>query len=535
MTYDFIIVGAGSAGCVLANRLSENPRHKVLLLEAGGADRNPMIRVPLLTRILYTMPSLNWGYDTEPQEHMGGRRVHWPRGKVLGGSSSINGMVYIRGQSSDYDGWRQDGCDGWSYQDVLPYFKRSEDHHAQGDDYHGVGGPLAVQRATSGSVLEDAYLNACQAAGMTWNEDFNGAQFEGCGVHDFTMRNGRRHSTASAFLRPAIKRPNLTVVTNARTTRILLEGRKAVGVAYRWGEREIEAHAAADVILCGGAVNSPALLMHSGIGNGSDLQRLGVKVAHDLPSVGENLQDHVGVYVAYECAQPDSLRRHLRFDRAAISVARAYLFGTGPGSALPLRCCTITRSDAALDLPNIKMTMIPSLVVENPWQRSDKEGFSIHAYQLRPESRGRLWLTSPDPESKPAIDPKYLSAESDRFVLRQTLRRIREIALQTPFDPYRSGEIAPGETITDDASIDEWIAANATTSFHPVGTCKMGRTDDSVVAPDLKVHGVENLRVADASIMPSITSGNTNAPTIMIAEKAADLILDLPPATELSA
>lgn len=525
MSFDFIIVGAGSAGCVLANRLSENPRNRVLLLEAGGTDRNPMIGVPLLARILYTMPSLNWGYDTEPQAYLKGRSIHWPRGKVLGGSSTINGMVYIRGQAADFDGWRQDGCDGWSYEDVLPYFTRSEDHVEFGAPFHGQGGPLSVQRATPGSVLEGAYIDACCAAGIAPTDDFNGAQFEGVGVHDFTMRNGRRHSTSAAFLKPIMKRTNLTVVTGATATKLLFEGRKAVGVAYRWGERTLSAHASSTVVLCGGAVNSPTLLLRSGVGGGSDLAALGIETVHDLPGVGKNLQDHVGVYAAYECSQPVSLRRVLRPDRAAFAVARAYLFGTGVGSAVPLRCCTITRSDTGLDVPDLKMTMIPSLVVENPWRRAGKEGFSIHAYRLRPESRGRLWLRSPDPGDKPAIDPMYLSAESDRIVLRRALGRIREIAAQGPFDAYRSGEIAPGTTIASDSDIDEWIAANATTSFHPVGTCKMGRGADSVVGPDLRVHGIENLCVADASIMPSITSGNTNAPTIMIAEKAADLIL----------
>jgi choline dehydrogenase len=531
VSYDFIIVGAGSAGCVLANRLSENPKNRVLLLEAGGADRNPMIRVPLLTRILYTMPSLNWGYDTEPQEHLKGRQIHWPRGKVLGGSSTINGMVYIRGQSADYDGWRQDGCEGWSYEEVLPYFKRSEDHATLRDRFHGTGGPLTIERAPSGSVLDDAYIAACQAAGIKPTDDFNGAEFEGVGVHDFTMRRGRRHSTASAFLRPALKRPNLTVVTNARTTKLLFDGRKAVGVEYRWGERAHEARAGREVILCGGSVNSPTLLMHSGIGNADDLRQLGIPITHDLRGVGENLQDHVGIYAAYEASAPVSLRRHLRLDRAAVSVARSYLFGTGPGSSIPLRCCTVTRSDPALDVPDLKMTMIPSLVVENPWRRADKEGFSIHGYRQRPESRGRITLTSSDPDAKPSIDPRYLSAESDRFVLRRALRRIRQIAAQAPFDQYRSGEIAPGADIQDDAEIDDWIAATVTTSFHPVGTCKMGQSPDSVVDPDLRVHGIANLRVADASVMPRITSGNTNAPTIMIAEKAADLILGRPTAS----
>jgi choline dehydrogenase len=532
MSYDFIIVGAGSAGCVLANRLSENPNTRVLLLEAGGADRNPMIRVPLLTRILYTMPSLNWGYDTEPQEHLQGRRIHWPRGKVLGGSSTINGMVYIRGQSSDYDGWRQDGCEGWSYEEVLPYFKKSEDHATLRDQFHGTGGPLTIERAPSGSVLDDAYIAACQAAGIKLTDDFNGAQFEGVGLHDFTMRRGRRHSTASAFLRPAMKRPNLTVVTHARTTRLVFDDRKAVGVEYRRGERTIEARASREVILCGGTVNSPTLLMHSGIGRADDLRHLGIPVTHDLSGVGENLQDHVGIYAAYEASAPVSLRRHLRLDRAAVSVARSYLFGTGPGSSIPLRCCTVTRSDPALDVPDLKMTMIPSLVVENPWRRAEKEGFSVHAYRQRPESRGRITLTSADPEAKPSIDPRYLSADGDRFAMRRALGRIRHIAAQAPLDQYRSGEIAPGSDIQDDAAIDDWIASNVTTSFHPVGTCKMGHGPDSVVGSDLRVHGIANLRVADASVMPRITSGNTNAPTIMIAEKAADLILGRPPASQ---
>mgnify|MGYP000459223454 CR=1 FL=1 len=337
-SYDYIVVGAGSAGCVLANRLSESGKHSVLLLEAGGKDTSPWIHIPLGYGKHFSNAAVNWLYSTAANPDGLNRAVVQPRGKVLGGSSAINGMVYIRGQSADYDGWRQDGCEGWSYEEVLPYFKRSEDHATLRDRFHGTGGPLTIERAPSGSVLDDAYIAACLAVGINPTDDFNGAEFEGVGVHDFTMRDGRRHSTASAFLRPALKRPNLTVVTNARTTKLLFDGRQAVGVEYRWGERTLEARASREVILCGGTVNSPTLLMHSGIGNADDLRQLGIPVTHDLSGVGDNLQDHVGIYAAYEASAPVSLRRHLRLDRAAVSVARSYLFGTGPGSSIPLRC-----------------------------------------------------------------------------------------------------------------------------------------------------------------------------------------------------
>lgn len=531
--YDFIVVGGGSAGCVLANRLSADSRNRVLLLEAGNSDWNPMIRVPLMAGVLYTLPSLNWGYDTEPQAALQQRRIHWPRGKVLGGSSAINGMVYIRGHARDYDTWRQLGLAGWSFADVLPYFLRSEDHLDRRDGFHGFGGPLAVRRATLDHPLYDAFFSACEGIGLTPTSDFNGVRQEGFGGHDFTIRNGRRHSAAAAFLHPASRRPNLHVSVRSRATRIRFDGRRAVGVDYVRGTAPASARARQEVILAGGTVNSPQLLMASGVGPAAHLAGLGISIVHDLPGVGENLQDHLGVFLQHECLEPITLYRLFRPDRALRAFVQAALFGTGPAATIPLEGCAFIRSLPELDVPDIKCAIVPGLSLEATQAKQGRHGYQITVHQLRPESRGRITLRSADPAEKPVIDPNYLSAPLDVATMTNAVKIIRRIFAQNSFERFRGEELTPGPHVRTDAEITDWIRSAARTVFHPVGTCRMGIDAMAVVSAELKVHGCEGLRVVDASVMPRITSGNTNAPTIMIAEKGSAMILGEKPLTAI--
>lgn len=528
-TYDFIIVGGGSAGCVLANRLTEDPRNRVALLEAGGRDRNPLIRVPILAGLLYTMPSLNWGYETEPQAHLGNRMVSWPRGKVLGGSSSINGMVYIRGHPRDYDEWREAGLEGWAYADVLPYFKRSEAHDSRADSFHGRDGPMGVGTSVAGHPLYEAFFEAGRQAAHPETEDFNGMEQEGFGRHDFTIRGGRRESTGRVFLRPAMRRRNLTVVVKAQATRVLFDGKRAGGVEYVHGGKTKTVRANREVILAGGAVNSPALLQLSGIGDGGALQRLGISVIADLPGVGQNLQDHLGVYVQHECLQPITLYGLFRPDRAVLAVSRAYLMGRGPGASVPLAGGAYLHTRPEIERPDIKCVLIPGLSLETSRAGQGRHGFQIAVHQLRPESRGFIALPSADPGEKPLIQPNYLAAPTDIQTLRDAVTIVRSLLARPSFDPFRGREIAPGGDVRTDTEIDTWIRGNARTVFHPVGTCKMGTDVSAVVDGSLRVRDVDGLRVVDASVMPRIPGGNTNAPTIMIAEKAADMILGKPP------
>ena len=521
---DYIVIGAGSAGCVLASRLSEDARVSVLLLEAGGTDWNPLIRVPLLTRILFNLPSLNWGYETAEEPGLDGRRMAWPRGKVLGGSSSINGMTYVRGHPRDFDDWRQAGCGGWGYDDVLPYFSRSE-RNPKGPPFHGSEGEMGVSRAPFVHPLDESFMASCAALGAARSEDFNGAEQEGYGLHDFTIDRGRRQSTSAAFLTPAKGRANLVVKSRALATRIVVDkGGRAGAVDFVSGGEVGTARARREIVLCGGAVNSPQILMLSGIGDAAALRRHGLAVQADLPGVGANLQDHIGAYVATECTQPITLRRQLRYDRAVLSVARALLLSTGPATAIPISACAFLRTSGDLEIPDVQITLIPGLVVQNPWRRPERHGFILNAYQLRPRSRGTITLRSADPTDKPVIRGGYLTDRKDIDTLREGVRLVRRIAAQRPFASVRGSEIAPGEAIESDAALDAWIRSNATTFFHPVGTCRMGTDPLSVVDPDLRVRGIEGLRIADASVMPTIVGGNTNAATIMIAEKAADLI-----------
>ncbi len=521
--YDYIVVGAGSAGCVIANRLSENPRHRVLLLEAGGRDINPMIHIPLLCGVLYPSRMSNWSYTSEPDPNLNDREIPIPRGKTLGGSSSINGMVYIRGHARDYDLWRQQGCEGWSYDDVLPYFRKSEQHLDRADDFHGNDGALRVKRGRMENPLFDAFIAAGHAAGYPLTDDFNGAQQEGFGRYDFTIANGRRQSTAVAFLKTARRRPNLDIITNAHTTKVVFEGKKAVGVEYeRAGERAL-AHAEAEVVLSAGAINSPAILQLSGIGRAEDLAAIGVNVLAESKGVGQNLQDHVAVYVQHLCTQPVTFRSMFRPHVAPLALLQAALFGTGPAAAFPLEGGGFVKTRPELEIPDIQFHFLPGLGPESGGLHT--HGFFSNVCCLRPESRGWVRAKSRDPHVQPAIHTNFLSAPNDVRTLRDGVKILRDVFSQKEFDALRGAEKTPGPGVQDDDGIDAWIRETAETIYHPVGTCKMGGDDTAVVDPQLRVRGVQGLRVADASIMPTLVGGNTNAPSIMIGEKASDLIL----------
>ncbi len=523
--FDYIVVGAGSAGCVLANRLSESGRHSVLLIEAGGRDSNPFIKIPLTAGLVYFWKSINWNYVTTPQTHLDGRSIAWPRGKVLGGSSSINGMMYMRGNAADYDQWAQMGLKGWGYEDVLPYFRKSEDHADRDDDYHGRGGALRVVKAKADHPLYQAFLRAGYANGHPENDDFNGVRQEGLGRYDFNYRDGRRESSATAFLRPAERRPNLTVWTKTHARRLVLEGRRVRGLEVERQGRPMTVTAGREVILSTGAVNSPILLERSGVGDPDVLAAAGVPCRHALPAVGTNLQDHLGVYLTYACREPITLYSLFRPDRAVRAALGVLLFGTGPGSAVPLEAGGFLRTRPDLEIPDIHITFVPGLNLETTRKGQGRHGYLINFYQLRPESRGRVHVDPNDPEGPPVIDPNYLEAEADRRCLRDGVRLAAKIGDTEPLARYNAGPISPGGPLQDDTAIDEWVRQGANTIFHPVGTCRMGVDPDSVVDQALKLRGLGGLRIADASVMPTIIGGNTSAPTMMIAEKAADLIL----------
>ncbi len=527
--FDYIVVGAGSAGCILANRLSRN--YRVLLLEAGGRDWNPMIRVPLMTRLLYEMPSLNWGYDTEPQLELGGRTVHWPRGKVLGGSSSINGMAYVRGHFSDYDGWAARGLKGWSYDEVLPYFRRLEDHQDKTSDFRGKGGPLRLTTPATTGPLPDAFFEACDQAGVPKNDDFNGKDQEGYGRHDFAIYRGRRQNTATAYLRQAQKRKSLTIWTRTHVTRINLRSGRATGVTcVRDGGQEEHVAVEGEVLLAGGAINSPHLMMLSGIGAADHLRQAGISPVHDLPGVGKNLHDHVGVYGIFDASNAQiTFNRFLRPDRALAAIGLAWAFGVGPAAMMPTQASAFVRSNADLDRPDIQLSLMPILPTKRllQWGAWRDDAFVIHAYQLRPGSRGAISLRSNAPTAKPLIDPGYLTDSEDLNALRNCLGIIRNIAQQDAMRPWISRERSPGPATVNRPAMDAWIRDSASTCFHPVGTCAMGTEPSAGAVTDanLRVHGIDGLRVADASVIPAITGGNTAAPVMMIAEKAAQAIL----------
>jgi len=520
--FDYIIVGAGSAGCVAANRLSADPACRVLLLEAGGRDWNPFIHMPAGLAQLVNFKSLNWDYHTEPEPHLNNRRLYWPRGKVLGGSSSINAMCYVRGHASDYDDWRDLGNPGWGFEDVLEYFTRGEDQQRGASEHHGVAGPLGVADLQHVNELSRVFIQAAEQAEYFRNVDFNGPVQRGFGLYQVTQRNGRRCSAASGFLRPVRSRPNLVVRTGALATRLLLAGTRATGIEYHRRGLKRCVHASREVLLAGGSINSPHLMMLSGIGPADQLEAAGVRTVHDLPGVGRNLQDHLDVITLTRCSQPVTYD-HL--NELAVGL-KYYLFGEGIGTSnIAEAGGFIASGRSTRPRPDIQMHFVPAMLDDHGRNRLPGDGYTVHACNLRPQSRGWLRLQSDDPRQPPAIHANYLSEPEDVEMMLECVRAAREILSQPAFRPFRAHEINPGDEVTDRAGLLEFIRNKAESIYHPVGTCRMGSDAEAVVDPQLRVRGIDGLRVVDASIMPTLIGGNTNAPVIMIAEKASDLIL----------
>ena len=521
-SYDYIIVGAGSAGCVLANRLSADPAVRVLLLEAGPRDWNPFIHMPAGLAKLVNFTSLNWNYQTEPEPALNNRSLYWPRGRVLGGSSSINAMCFVRGHRSDYDDWAAAGNQGWTWDEVLPYFRRSENQSRGESELHGVDGPLSVEDLTYFNPLSEVFIQAAEQAGFAANRDFNGPTQRGFGFYQVTQRGGRRCSTAVGYLKPARVRPNLTVLTGALTLGLDFSGNRVSGVRYRRRGRTVSVRAEREVLLCGGAINSPQLLMLSGIGPARDLEKLGISVRTNLDQVGANLQDHLDVCTLTRCSQPITYD-HLNELRVGL---RYFLYHEGEGTSNIAEAGGFLVSGRGRnDRPDVQMHFVPALLDDHGRNRLPGDGYTVHACALRPESRGRISLRSTDPLTAPVIRANYLSEPEDLEMMLECVRLSREVLQQPAFKPYRGHEIYPGNEVSGREGLIDFIRGKAESIYHPVGTCRMGSDDQAVVDPELKVRGIEGLRVIDASIMPTLVGGNTNAPTIMIAEKASDLIL----------
>jgi choline dehydrogenase len=517
--YDYVIVGAGSAGCVLANRLTADPAVSVLLLESGGSDTGKEFRIPAAFSRLFKS-AYDWGYYTEEQAQLKQRKVYMPRGKVLGGSSSINTMIYMRGNRYDYDHWSTLGNRGWSYAEVLPYFKKAEHQERGASAYHGVDGPLNVADLRCVNPLTRAFVSAGVEMGWSRNPDFNGEEQEGIGVYQVTQKRGQRHSMAGAYLKPARHRRNLTVHPQSHVTRLLVEQSRCVGVAYLQDGQLRQAQARREVLLCAGALNSPQVLLLSGIGPAADLHRLGIPVALDLPGVGQNLQDHLASGVIYACTQPVSLASA----ESLAHVLSYLLFRRGPLTSNVAEAGAFLKTRPGLPAPDIQVAFVPVDAIDHGLVRLDGHHFTIGLTQLRPQSRGSITLRSPDPLEPPAIQPGYLTCESDLQALVEGINLCRKVAQASAFDPFCGVERHPGVEVQGEAAIANYVRESSLTGDHSVGTCKMGTDALAVVDAALQVRGIAGLRVVDASIMPTIVSGNTNAPTVMIAEKAADLI-----------
>jgi choline dehydrogenase len=529
-TYDFIVLGAGSAGCAVAGRLSESGRHRVLLLEAGPRDTNPWIHIPLGYTKIFTDPKVNWMFESEPEPTLNNRTLYQPRGKVLGGTSSINGTVYMRGTPGDYDDWRQRGCEGWDWDNVLPFFKKAQNQQRGASDLHGTGGPLHVSDIPHEWPLAKAMLDAAVQAGIPRNDDFNGPRQEGAGYFQFTVNKRRRWSSARAYLGAARGRPNLVVTTEAHVTRLLFEGTRAVGVEYRTPAGLATARAGREIVVSGGAFGSPHILQLSGIGPAEHLQEMGVPVLADIKGVGDNLQDHFNTYLSYRCSQPVTLN-----DLAGSAARRVFagaqyaLTRSGPLTGTGIYAGAFVRSDRRLERPDLQINMsawstaarVRSGIVPHPFP-----AFTLSPVHLRPEGRGTVRLKGPDAATPPAIRFNQLRTDYDIAAILYGMRLCRQIAAQAALQPYVVEEVAPGAAITDDAELLADTRQRGVANYHPVGTCRMGHGPDSVVSPRLRVHGIQGLRVADASIMPSIVAGNTNAPSIMIGEKCAAMILE---------
>jgi choline dehydrogenase len=532
---DYVVVGAGPAGCVLAARLSEDPDCQVLLIEAGGRDWNPLLGVPLMTGLILRSAYANWSYVTEPEPQLNGRRTQWARGRVLGGSSSIHGMVYMRGLPIDFADWAARGLTGWSYDEVLPYFLRSENSHRGDGAFHGTGGPLTVSAGRLDNPLFQVYLQAAQQAGHPKSDDFAGPSPHGAGAYDFTIHNGRRVSASSAFLRQALHRPNLRVVTQAQALCLNWDANGRVqGVDVLHRGAKITLRAEREVLLCGGAVNSPQLLMLSGIGPAAALRAQGLQVRADLPGVGQGLQDHLLVRVEHRALGGVTLDRLRRVDLAAWALFKAMVWGTGPATSFPLEVGGLYKSSPDLAQPDLQSHFLPALssaALRLPYfskvlPQDRGAGFFANVFQLRPESTGAIELASADPLAHPRIRPGYLSAPQDLVVLREGVKRLREIFRQPAFNAWRGVELAPGPTVQSDADIEAWIRATADTVYHPTSSCRMGGPADPMAVLDnqCRVRGVAGLRVVDASSLPRVTSGNTAAPVYMLAERIADVL-----------
>ncbi len=528
-TYDYIIIGAGSAGCVLANRLSEDPAVKVLVLEYGGSDKSIFIQMPTALSIPMNGTKYNWKYMTLPEPGLDGRRVHCPRGKVIGGSSSINGLVYMRGHARDFDEWEELGARGWRYANCLPYFQRAESWQDGGDAYRGAAGPLATNAGNRmQNPLYRAFVDAGREAGYIPTKDPNGHMQEGFGPMHMTVKDGVRWSTANAYLKPAMSRPNLTVITHAMTRRVLLEGKRAVGVEYELGGERVVAKASREVLISSGPIGSPHLLQRSGIGPAAVLQKAGVEVLHDLPGVGENLQDHSEVYIQYACKEPITLNGKMGLLSKALIGAEWLLFKKGLSVSNHFESGGFIRSDVSLQWPDIQFHFLPAAMRYDGKKPLDGHGFMVLTGPNKPKSRGHVRLRSPEAHEQPDILFNYLDREEDREGFRRCLRLTREIVAQPAFDRFRGEEIAPGKDVRSNDEIDAWVRETMESTYHPCGSCRMGEDEMAVVDSELRVRGIGGLRVIDSSVFPAEPNANLNAPTIMLAERGSDMVRGKP-------